>query len=70
MRERRDGEVWGVDAVGVRGRPPIKCKDRLLEYLRGIRDGEVWRVDALGVRRRPPIKCKDRVLEYLIERRY
>ncbi len=24
----------GVDAVGKRGRPPIKCEDRVLEYLR------------------------------------
>jgi len=24
----------GVDAVGVRGRPPVKWEDRLLEYMR------------------------------------
>ena len=24
----------GVDAVGVRGRPPVKWEDRLLEYVR------------------------------------
>ncbi len=28
----------GVDAVGVRGRPPIKCEDSVLEYLRERRD--------------------------------
>ena len=30
--ERRDGEVWRVDAVCVKGRTPKKCKDRVLEY--------------------------------------
>jgi len=24
----------GVDAVGVRGRPPVKCEDRLLECVK------------------------------------
>ena len=31
-------KVWKVDDVGVRGRPPIKCKDRVLEYLSERRD--------------------------------
>ena len=42
LRERRDGEVWRVDALGVRRRPHIKKnKERVLEYLRERRDG-VW----------------------------
>ena len=49
--------------MGVKGRPPIKCKDRVLEYLRERRDGDERRVDALSVKGRPPIKCKDRGLE-------
>ena len=61
LRKGRDGEVWRVEAVGIKLRPKTKCKDRLLEPLRGRRDGEVWRVDALRVRRRLPIKCKERV---------
>jgi len=28
----------GLDAVGVRGRPPVKWEDRLLEYMRERRD--------------------------------
>ena len=43
--------------MGMRGRPPIKCKERVLEYLRERRDGEVWRVDTVCVRGRLPIKC-------------
>ena len=41
MREWRDGKVWRVDAVGVRGRPHTKCKDRVLEYFIEKKDGEV-----------------------------
>ena len=52
-----------MDAVGVRKIPPIKCKDRVLEYLRERMDKELWRVDDVGVRGRPPIKCNHRVLE-------
>ena len=55
--------------MGVRERPPIKCKDRVLEYLREKNVGEVWRVDAERVTGRLTIKCKERVLEYLSERR-
>ena len=55
-----------MDAVGVKGRPPIKHEGSV-----GILEGEEgWRVDAVGVKGRPPIKYKDRVLEYLRERRY
>ena len=35
LRERRDGEVQRVNAVSVRGRPPVKCKDSV-----GIHEGE------------------------------
>ena len=30
-----------MDDVDVRGRPPIKCKERVLEYLMERRDGDV-----------------------------
>ena len=46
-----------MDAVGVRGRPPIKCKDRVLEYFKEMRDGEGWRVDGVGVRGKLPMIC-------------
>ncbi len=41
-----------MDAVGVRGRPPIKCKDRVLEYLkergdRRLRGMESSRVECM-----------------------
>ena len=49
-------EGWRVDAVGVKGRPPIKYKDRVLEYLRERRYGDLWRVVAVDVRGRPFIK--------------
>ena len=52
-------------ALCVIGIPSIKCKEKLLEYLRERREREAWRVDAVGVARRQPIKCKDIVLEYL-----
>ena len=39
--------------MDVRGRPPIKCRERVLENLRERSDEEVWRVDAVGVRGRP-----------------
>ena len=35
-----DEESRGMDAMDVRGRPPTKCKMRLLDYLRESRDGE------------------------------
>ena len=56
VRERRYGEELVVDAMGVRRRPRIKCKDRVLKFLRKRRYGEVWRVDAVDVRGGPPIK--------------
>ena len=34
LRERRGRDVWRVDAVGVRGRSPIKCVDSI-----GIHEG-------------------------------
>ena len=40
LRERRDGDVWRFDAVGVNRRLPIKCEDRALDYLRERRGGE------------------------------
>ena len=45
-----------MDAVGVRGRPHLKCNNRVLEYLRERRDGDVLRVDAVGIRESPPVK--------------
>ena len=45
--------------------PAIKCKDRVLEYLRERRDRDVGRVDDVGVRGRSRIKCMDKALEYL-----
>ena len=41
IREGEEG--WRVDAVAVRGRPPIKYEDRVLEYLSERRDGNVCR---------------------------
>ena len=55
--EKRDGDIWRVDAVGVRGIQPIKkCKDRGLEYISKRRDTKEWRVDAVDVIGMQPIK--------------
>ena len=56
LRETRDGEVWRVDAVGVRGKQPIKYKDRVLENLGVREDIEVCKVDPVDMRGRPPSK--------------
>ena len=58
-----------MEAAGVRRRTPIKCKNRVLEYLKERRNREIWSVYAVGVRCRRPIKSKERVLEYLWEKR-
>ncbi len=44
----------GVDAVGVRGRPPIKWEDGVLEYLRERRDIRLRGMESSKV------KCMDR----------
>ena len=44
----------GVDAVGVRGRPPVKWEDRLLEYVREREDRRLRGIE--GAR----IECMDR----------
>ena len=63
------GRVIKSRCCGCELSPPLKFKDRVLEYLRERRDEEEMRVDAVGVRRRPHIKCKDIVLKYLRDRR-
>ena len=40
LKERRDGEIWRVEAPGVITRQPIKCKDQVLENSIERRDGE------------------------------
>jgi len=39
----------GVDAAGVRGRPPIKWEDRLLEYLRGREDRRLRGIESARI---------------------